>query len=259
MNNSKVFMHFRPEERPFVERCFDWIQSSSERSMVVTTPFLDPREQFIYQTISNRETDVACLLDGGYPVAERKRVIMAPDYFSIDETWSDVAFLRIETSDHRPLEHPDVLGAVLGLGIKREMLGDIQPHNHGCDLVVAREMSDFLLLHLSSVGRKKVTVQTIARNQFFYSEPDQVPRNIIVASLRLDAIVSEAFRISRSKSQLMIKGKKCKINWQLVDQSDKLVEPGDTISVRGSGRIRVISVERMTKKGRNVVRILSFS
>ncbi|SDY59796.1 RNA-binding protein [Thermoactinomyces sp. DSM 45892] len=259
MNNSKVFMHFRPEERPFVERCFDWITSSRERSMVVITPFLDPREQFIYQSICNREVDVVSLLDGGYPVAERKRVILAPDYFSIDESWSDVAFLRIESSDRRLLEHPDVLGAVLGLGIKREMIGDIQPHNHGCDLVVAREMSDFLPLHLSAVGRKKVTVQTIARDQFFYSEPDRITKNIIVASLRLDAIISEAFHISRSKSQLMIKGKKCKINWQLVDQSDKMVEPGDTISVRGSGRICVICVDKMTKKGRIVVRILSLS
>lgn len=259
MSDSKIFMHFRPEERPFVERCLDWVESSSERSMVTTSPFLDPREQYIYQTICNRETDLVFQLDGGYSVAERKRAIMAPDYFFIEESWSDLAFLRIETTDRQPLEHPDVLGAVLGLGIKREMIGDLQPHSHGCDLVVAREMSDFLSLHLHSVGRKKVLVQTIARNQFFYSEPNMTAKTIITASLRLDSIVSDAFRMSRSKAQLLIKGKKCKINWKLVDQNDELVEPGDVISVRGMGRIRIICVERMTKKGRNVVQIASFS
>jgi len=47
MSKENIFMHFRPEERPFVERSLDYVHRASDRNQLVVTPFLDPREQFI--------------------------------------------------------------------------------------------------------------------------------------------------------------------------------------------------------------------
>lgn len=259
MADSSIFVHFRPDERIFVEKCLDWVERSSRRSQVITTPFLDPREQYILDTIVNREVDLSIAFDGGYPSAERKRAVIAPDYFGSDFDEFELAFLRLEATDRQLLEHPDVLGSILGLGLKREKLGDIQPHQHGCDLVVAQEMVDFLRLHLQSVGRKKVLLHPLARDQFFYAEPHMQNRTIIPASMRVDAIISEAYRLSRTKTQELIKSGRCKINWKIVGQTAEMVDSGDVISVRGFGRIRVICVEQMTKKGRKIVQIASFS
>ena len=41
--------------------------------------------------------------------------------------------------------HRDYLGAILGLGIRREWVGDILVHEEGADIIVLEDMAEFIL------------------------------------------------------------------------------------------------------------------
>jgi len=256
--DDSVLMHFRPEERPFVERCFDWANRAAERCSLVLTPFLDPREQAILKAVAGRIPDLAVHLDGGWEDAERMRAIVAPDYMPIDAVDFGLAYLRIESANRKKLEHPDVLGALIGLGIKREKLGDINICGDQCDIIVASELYDYLYLLVGQIGRERVTIKKIVRDEVVRPDQKATVRTVSVASMRLDAILSEGFRISRTKASTLIKNGKCKLNWKTIDKPDEQVEPGDMISLRGFGRMRVESFEGISKKGRKWMKILSY-
>jgi RNA-binding protein YlmH len=256
--HENILMHFRPDERPFVLRCLDWAERASNRNQMVLTPFLDPREQTILETIVRRHPDLVFFADGGAADSERRRAVIAPDYYAPDEHMSGLAFFRLESASGKRLEHPDVLGALLGLGIKREKTGDIYPHADGADIVVAEEMEEYVRMHVGQVGRERVNIIKISREELTPPEQAYAVRSISVASLRVDAVVAESCRISRTKASLLVKNGKCKVNWKLVDQPDYPVEAGDLLSVRGIGRIRVESIDGTSKKGRFWIKIVSF-
>lgn len=245
-----MFAHFRPEERSFAERVLDWVSRALEKYQPAQTPFLDPRQQFIVKSLVNREQDIGMWSDGGYQGAERCRMWVLPPHFSTDELPSGLAFLAIRPLSGRELKHPDVLGSLLGLGIKREKLGDLLLHADGCHAVVAEELADYVRLQLNRVGRETVTVEEIGREDLVIPQRRVITRSISVPSLRVDAVCAEGFRLSRTKAAQWIKGGNCKVNWKVIDNPSESIAEQDMISLRGFGRLHVGKIEGRTKKGR---------
>lgn len=253
MRDQQIFTHFRREEHTFVERGLDWIDRASTKHQEVLTPFLNPREQYILTTLVNRGSQVIRMeKDGGYNHAERCRVCIYPDYRFSDEDAFSLAYLRI--SSQQSLEHREVLGSLLGLGIQRQMLGDILPKTDGADVILAQEMKDYVRSTLTKVGRKGIIISEIAREQLWTEQQLGMEQQAVVSSLRLDAIVAAVCRISRAKAAALVRLGKCKVNWQTMDQADYILSTGDVISVRGYGRIRLCEVRDATKKGRLPIR-----
>ncbi|RAL26028.1 RNA-binding protein [Thermoflavimicrobium daqui] len=250
---ASIFMHFRPDEHPFVQRALDFVDRSVNRSMPIQTHFLNPREQYILETLIRRKPDVNWMMSGGYSSAERCRAIVSPSHIPIDPDWFELSFLRIERIGHGKLNHPDVLGALLGLGIKREMLGDLHPHENGCDCIIGTEMIDYICSLLHQVGRTTVNVKEINAEELLVTEPEFVSRAVTVSSLRLDAILAEGHRLSRAKATLLIKNGKCKVNFSQVDNPSFQIGKGDMISLSGYGRICMKNIEGLTKKGRYII------
>lgn len=151
------------------------------------------------------------------------------------------------------MSHRNVLGSVLGLGLKREMIGDILINENSCDIIVAKTVVEFLLNNLKSVGRDKVDVVEILLDEI--APPIETSKEIAtsVNSLRLDSIISAGFGISREKSSDLIKGEMVKLNFVVVKSISKAVNVGDVISVRGKGRIEVCNICGSTKSGRTKV------
>lgn len=258
MNNQNIFMHFRSEEHPFVERSLDYVERASVKNQLVVTPFLDPREVAILASIAQRDPNLVFLTDGGYEEAERKRALLAPDYYAENPNLFNISFLRLESAGMKRLEHRDVLGSVLGLGIKRNILGDIIPHNKGTDMIVDSRMVDYLSVNIGQVGRHRVSIRKITRPELALPKQNIKIRTASVASLRVDAVLSEGYRISRTKASSLVKSGKCKVNWKLVDKPDYLIAPGDLISLRGFGRTVVEGIEGHSKKGRIWIKLITY-
>jgi RNA-binding protein YlmH len=79
----------------------------------------------------------------------------------------------------------------------------------------------------------------------------------VEASLRLDAIASAGFGMSRNKMAELITGGDVRVNWKEITQSSYQVKSGDLIAIRGKGRLEVGDVA-ITKKERYCVQLTRF-
>ncbi len=225
----------------------DKIKLYEKTGKVVSTFFLTPIE--INSLLSTLKTIPFCI-SGGYEEAERKIIIIGTDKDCIENFCS---LVRIYSN--KELSHRDVLGSVLGLGIKREMIGDIIISQNICDMIIMNEMKQYIINNLKTVGREKVSVECISFNEMQKVELKRKVRNISIASLRLDAVLSVTYGISRERSSNLINMEKVMINYVLCNNNSKSIKKDDLISVRGYGRIRILDILGETKKGRQRISV----
>lgn len=255
---KEFYAHFHPDERSFVDKAWEWVMRSSEQHAVKRTDFLDPRQCSILSVLANR-TDVRFRLDGGYEGAERKRAILTPEYRDPEDEPAGIAVLAVTSPDSKveSLEHGDYMGAILGLGVKREKVGDIHVlgGGAGCHILVAEEIGNFFSLHLQQVHRVSVSTELLPLNKLQTSHTKLEEMALSVASLRLDGIVSDVWRLSRAKILLPIKAGRCRVNWKVEEDPSTPLKDGDVVSLQGFGRFRVLEVAGATKSGRIRVRV----
>ncbi|NMA63892.1 MAG: hypothetical protein GX964_07665 [Syntrophomonadaceae bacterium] len=247
------------EEKIFLARCIDYISIVKKRSTRVLTDFLDPGQNGLLQDMCRGYRELQVSTWGGYQEAERCRALVYPS----DDTGSQPDF-QIQILRVVPLGkqaepgHRDYLGSLLGLGIKRDVIGDIVPlQKEGAAVFVAREMALFLSQNLDRVGRHSVRVESIEPDGVLLAPRTVKTRMVTVAALRLDALVSRAFNLSRSTSASLIRQGKVKQNWRQQLDPAAVVGEGDTISCRGYGKFRVSEDAGLSRKGRTRV-VLEF-
>ncbi|MBR6207124.1 MAG: hypothetical protein IKQ73_08175 [Oscillospiraceae bacterium] len=151
--------------------------------------------------------------------------------------------------------HRDVLGALMGLGIKRQCLGDIVVGEHEAYVICLDSVASHICDQLTSVGRTSVTCGIVpAVPETLTPEPEQ--RNVIVASLRIDALVAAVYHLSRGEARTLFERELVFCDGRLIDSPGYRPAPGSIISVRGKGRFRFEEETGRTKKDNAVVRCL---
>ena len=247
------------ENRDSVARVIDLAEQAIKTWEVVYTDFLSPpvvaevQQQFI------RLTEVQLLAWGGYPQAERQRLALARAELPLDPSQVAVAALDIAGNFlFDPATHRDFLGAILGTGVVREKIGDIIVlGERGGQVIVVPEMVEFLETQLTQVRSVPVKTQRIDLSELKIREPKKKEMTTVEASMRLDAIASAGFGVSRSKMADFITGGDVRVNWKDVNQASYIVKPGDLIAIRGKGRLEVGEVA-VTKKDRYRVQLTRF-
>jgi RNA-binding protein YlmH len=257
---KEILDHFHPDEREFVDRASEWVVNSGDYHELKLTEFLDPRQAFILQTLVNRHPDVHIRLNGGYVGAERCRAIVAPDYRNLDDEDMGLAVLSIYSGDQKFLEldHGDYMGAILNLGIKRSKIGDIHVLDDGCHCVVGEDIATYLHMQLNQVHRIHVQCEILPLEALRTSQVSLDTMDLTVASLRLDGITADVYRLSRSKILVPIKSGRCRVNWRVVEDPSSALKEGDVVSLQGFGRFKVVEVGGLTKKGRYRVKVGKF-
>jgi len=260
MSQADIYEHFHPDERVFVDRAWEWVERAAERHEMRRTDFLDPRQAHILFTLANRHPDAAVRLDGGTELAERRRALIAPDYRKLDDEEMGIAVLAIASDDRKiaELDHGDYLGALLGLGIKREKIGDLHVRADGCHALIAEEIGDFLIGHLKQVHRADVTASVLPVSELQEVKQELAEMSLSVASMRLDGIASDVFRLSRTKIVDPIRAGRCRVNWKTEEDPSTPLRAGDVVSLKGFGRFRIVEVEGLSKSGRTRVRVGKF-
>ena len=222
--------------------------------------FLDLRQQSLVQSRIMRTNAVCGGFYGGYADAERMIAVFLPDYigestplghFSAEPEDSPLTVLRLTKKKGAPaLTHRDYLGSLMALGIRREVTGDILVRENGADVIVLRSMAEFIENNLSQAGRSSLTVKQVPVGEMIVPDPDIKERNVSVASLRLDTVISAAFGISRGKSMEAVKSGIVFVNGLEIMKPDSILDEGDTIVLRHKGRVIIRSVGGRTGKGR---------
>ncbi len=246
-----VFDHFRKEERPFVERALEMLSQVERKQTPRLTDFLDPRQLSILKSLASQVQDVRVKGRGGYPEAERVRALLYPAWLEPME--DDFSLALIEIRGNRrfvKLEHRDVLGALLGIGLKREKFGDILLDEQGCQTIIAAEMAEFVRMQVTQIHRIPVELLQVPWEQLRVPAPRLAEKSVTVPSLRVDAVIGEVYNLSRAKALVPIRAGSCKINWKVVDDPSHPVQAGDVLSVGGFGRCKIIEVGGPTRSGR---------
>lgn len=230
------------------DKVSDKIEQFYNSGKVVATNFFEPPE--VVQVMGELRY-VEHITWGGFEEAERKIIFIGVEHLEeLENQINDfITVLRVEDMNGT-LTHRAVLGSVLGLGIKREMLGDIVVQNNLCDIIISKTVAEYVLNNLKSVGRDKVSVKEISFEELMIPEDSSKEIKTTVSSLRVDSVISAGYGISREKSSALVKGELVKLNHIVIKSPVKSVREGDVISVRGKGRLEIREIGGTSKSGR---------
>lgn len=218
------------------------------------TDFLEPphREQAL--AVLRWKTGIRFNAWGGYAQAERRRIVIYPDYYFTETLPLNLGFLEITTKDpHASPGHRDYLGAILNLGIQRAKIGDLLIGDHGAQVIVCPELKEFIQANLRTVASSPVITEEIDPEQIDIPNRREKVIRTTVASLRLDALAALGFGESRTKMVREIKAEKVKVNWKATRAPDQMLQPGDIVALRGRGRVEFREITGQSKKGRTGV------
>ncbi|HEY9817129.1 MAG TPA: photosystem II S4 domain protein [Candidatus Obscuribacterales bacterium] len=241
----------RVENRDSAARIIDQAEQALRTWEVVMTDFLSPPEWLEVQTMFRPLTEVQVVAWGGYPQAERCRAAIARSDLPLDQDQVELAALDIAGNFlFDAASHRDFLGALLGTGIVRGKVGDIVVlGERGAQAIVAPDLVEFLEMSLTQVRSVPVKTRRIELSDLKVREPRKKEMTTVEASMRLDAIASAGFGMSRSKMVDLISAGDVRVNWRDVTQSSYQIKSGDLVAIRGKGRLEIGEVA-VTKKER---------
>ena len=203
-----------------------------------------------------RAAGVTASFDGGWPDAERVQVCFHPEDVPPEFTalWVEARWnARFSTVEHR-----DLLGSLMGMGMDRELFGDLIALE-GCALVYTLpEMALRLPMEWTQAGRATLKV-TVPDTPPVIEPPRGTLLRDTVASPRLDSLLASGMRTSRSRAAELIRQGSVMVDHRAEERVDRLLMPGQLISVRGFGRIRLTEVGQPTRRDRLPVTLEIFS
>ncbi len=248
------------EERLFAAAFLDKAEKSL-RGYLTHTSFMDSRQRALGNRLI-KDMGFKGVMHGGYEEAERALCLFLPDYMeevSQEELPLIVLSAKpISAKFSKSLSHRDCLGALMGLGIKREMVGDLLIHEEECQIIVLEEMASYINDNLTQISSVQVSTAFIGLTEL--RRPETRCQNIsaTVASLRLDAVMAEGFRLSRGEAQRFIEAGRVSLCHMECTKPDKSVDEGDLITVRGLGRVRLKEVGGNSRKNRIFISLERF-
>jgi len=251
------------EHREVITRLLDLGDRALQTWEVVCSDFLSPPELIEAQQVFKKFTEVQFVTYGGYAQAERCRIAIAHSELISDLPLEPemVSLAAVDIAGNflfDPASHRDFLGALLGTGLERQKVGDlILLGEKGAQAIVVPELVDYLTVSLTQVRTVPVKTRSIDLATLKIRAPQTKEIATVEASLRLDAIASAGFGMSRSKMVDFIDGDDVRVNWKSVTQPSYQLKSGDLVAVSGKGRLAVGEI-MITKKNRYRVLLTRF-
>lgn len=253
------------EDERLLAHAQDLKQQAADRSMPTHTAFLDLHQRTVLKALEKQmNRDVDTFYYGGYPDAERTVAFFLPKFYAAstaDEFFASspednpLTLLRVDKDRFHAVTHRDYLGALMGLGVKRELLGDIVTDDDGAFVFCLRTAQDYLKRNLTSVGRASATVREVELSALPARDDVFEERFFSVASVRLDAVLAAAFSLSRTKAGSVIESGAVFVNSVQTLKPDQKLDEGDKLVLRGKGKALLYEIRGESKKGRTHVLI----
>lgn len=199
-------------------------------------------------------------LNGGHADADRHVVRFGdPNELGYELDWP-IVLLKIAPLQKKfadDLGHRDFLGALMNLGIERDMLGDILVGEKEAYVFVHETMADYVMHELTRIKHTSVYVSTIDKL------PDELEKKyaekeLQVASERLDNIVAKYAKLSRSVTAEYFHDRKVFVDGKIMENYSHILKEGSKVSVRGVGKFIYMGVIRKTKSDNLIVKISVF-
>ena len=212
--------------------------------------FLSPAEQEDFL----RSADAAeypFFLAGGHEAAERK-ILAAGDETEAGPPELPISVIAVAPKNEKyaeELTHRDYLGAILGLGIERSLIGDILLKGKQAWFFCLSPAAEMMETSLTQVCRTAVEAR-VTEPDIPDLQPEYASVRINVASERLDAVAAAFAGISRGQAEKLFGAEKVFVNGRIASDRSMRLKEGDIISVRGIGKAVYDGIGHETKKNR---------
>jgi RNA-binding protein YlmH len=126
-------------------------------------------------------------------------------------------------------------------------------------IFVSAPLGDYVQDSLTEISRYGVALKKTPGDAARSIEPEFTVMDIIVPSMRLDAVIHGAYKLSRNDASDYIKAQKVSVNHAPALKPAVNLKPGDIVSVRTKGRLIVDGILGTTHKENIRLRIKKFS
>lgn len=263
MNKQEILNKFLKEDNKLlVSKVLDKYQYCISKNKISSTNFINLAEKAILEKILVSQKIKNHVFYGGFDSCERCILIFYPEKYDLSIVHSNFSnileILRIELPKelHSKYNHRNYLGGLLKLGIAREKIGDILVFETGADIIISKDVSQFLYSNIPSLTRfakSKIDILDIKNLREKENQKEEI--KIIVPSLRLDSIVAELCHTSRAKSCEIIESEKVFVNFISVTKTNTFLKENDIISIRRNGKYNIAETLGTTKKGNIILKI----
>ena len=233
-------------------RLRDLADRSYNQNVFTFSSFLSLSEADAYYGLEKELHYASPTVFGGYENAERNMIRFGdPESMGYDQSFPIVCIhitpLMEKFADK--LSHRDFLGALMNLGIERDVLGDIKAGEKEAYLFCLDSIAEFICDNLSRVKHTSVKCDIITEaKEFPEDEPEEAA--VQVSSARVDGIISKVCKLSRGDSLDLFREGKVFVNGRLCENNSKNVSKGDVVNARGYGKFKIIAEPSLTKKGK---------
>lgn len=239
------------EQELFKKRINELSNRAFQKGFTTYSNFLNMDEISI---IVSLDLSSSYKLFGGYENGERCVCAFG------DEPIFPITCIEIKPSQQKfadKLSHRDFLGALMNLGIEREMLGDIRIKDNIGYLFCLNKISDYIIDSLDRIKHTTVKCKIIEQVPDFLNELPEA-EEIIVSSIRVDTVVAKVFNMSRNAVSQLVNQQKIFINSRLIYKDSILLKENDIVSVRGLGKFIYEEAINETKKHKIVISVRKY-
>ena len=232
-----------------IKRADDLAARAEKTGSVTHTVFLTPAEQYALRSFRPRG-DCRMVFSGGVDGAERQCAFFLPDWMEEGDFDPSEAIRCIRITAHFGAPgHRDYLGALLGMGVGREWIGDILIRDSVAHVLCIQSVEAHLL-GIEKVGRCGVKTAEVALSDVPVPERKVKAVSFTVQSPRLDAVLSGLFHLSRTQAAERIRAGDASLNYSECLRPDAEIRPGDIVSLRGYGKAEIRDLGGQSRKGR---------
>lgn len=253
-------------------RIRDLSSRAASSSYLTHTDFLSLSEQALFFQILKEEHvshlngkygGVNYLLYGGHEDHDRKLIYFLPYYLSKEELLAKegegetFSLLHVYPSNRHfadVLTHRDYLGALMHLGFKREMFGDILTDGMDGYIFVLNQVIPMVKEELIKIKHTSVETEILKPKDCPF-KPKFEEKNVNVSACRLDCVLAEVFHLSRRDSQVLIASESIFINGMSMMNNAYNLKENDRVSIKGHGKFIYLGQSKVTKKGRLFVKV----
>jgi len=249
------------EEKNLINHFRDLSVSSDRKGIYRYSGFLNLPEQDLLIR-GKAEYAVPFSTFGGYEGAERVMAAFGSED-SYDTLEYPISVLEIKPLNEKfatELTHRDYLGAIMGLGLERDRVGDIAIKGKTALVYCVSEIADYLAENITSVGRTQVSC-SVKRPDEVENDAERIFIEMVkpLASERIDAAVAELASCSRGAATELIAAAKVFLNQRQCESNSAKIKEGDIITIRGVGKFKYDGIDYVGKKGKLHGKFLKYS
>lgn len=253
------------EDKLIIAKLKDKIKLSKTRNKIVNTKFLTVYQKEIIQKELNKIKLKNYFFFGGYDEAEGEILVIYPEKLGLDIAKGNLENIISAVEIKLPKDlvgkytHREYLGSVMQTGLNRNRIGDIIVHKETAYIVVLKENTAYVVDFLKGLTKfSKAEVEEINCDKIKVKRPEFDIITVTISSMRLDNIVSELAKVSRSKSEELISEEKVFVNSKCEIKVSKQIKEKDILAIRGKGKFIIDKVAGNNKKGKIIVDIKKY-